>query len=228
MNATITLKEQRVLDLERLRISRDIHDDLGPRLTEIVVLSELAQRSKARTRDLEAHIRRLSLVAREAARDLNAIIWSVNPRHNSTESLVDYIFGYAEKYLQPASIRCRLDTVEKLPRCPLPSEARHHLFLVVKEALNNVVKYACAAEVKLSFRVEKGALVLAIEDDGRGFCISKGSRSGNGLLNMERRIREIRGHLQIWSRLGEGTRIEVRLPLQSALENADKRLYCRG
>ena len=86
----MTTLQQRALNTERLRISRDIHDNLGSRLTEIILLSELACRNKSKTQELERHVGRLSSVAREVVRDLDAIVWAVNPKNDFLDNLAAY------------------------------------------------------------------------------------------------------------------------------------------
>jgi signal transduction histidine kinase len=226
MNTTLTLKQQRALDRERLRISQDIHDDVGARLTELILLSDLAQRSTARANELEAHIGRLSTVAREVARDLNAIVWAVNPHHDSTDSLAAYIFQYAKRYLDTASVRCRLEAPEELPHWPLAPDVRHNLFLVVKEALNNIVKHSRASEAVVSLEAANSTLLLTIQDNGRGFSPADSCACGNGLKNMQRRVRDISGRFELRSRSGQGTQIQVRLRVKTSVGHAYKR--CSG
>src|SRR5262245_47248940 len=150
----MTTLQQRALNNERLRISRDIHDNLGSRLTEMILLSDLARRNTAKAQELEMHVGRLSNIAREVVRDLDAIVWAVNPKNDFLDNLAAYIFRYVEKFLGMTSIRFRVDVAEQMPHRPLSSEARHSLFLVVKEALNNIVKHSAATEVWVRARRE--------------------------------------------------------------------------
>jgi signal transduction histidine kinase len=219
MNATIGIESQRLLEDERLRISRDIHDDLGARLTEMVLLSDLAQRHRDRADQVEAHIGRLSAIAREVVRDLDSIIWSVNPRNDFLDSLGNYILSYAERYLGMAAIRCRVDVPEDLPHWPLSSHTRQNLFMVVKEALNNIVKHSKASEVRLQLRMDDSFITLTIEDDGQGFLGARAQARGNGLQNMEKRIRDLGGRFELLSQLGHGTQVKLRLRIREVSED---------
>lgn len=216
MNLTVTSKQQRVLDNERLRISRDIHDDLGARLTEMMLLSDQVKRDKSRADQVDAYVGRISDVAREAVRDLDAIIWAVNPKNDFLDSLGAYIFQYVEKYLGMTLIRCRLDADDELPHYPLPSEVRHNLFLVVKEAINNIVKHSGASEVWVRFKSENSALAITIEDNGKGFLAGENPRCRNGLQNMENRVRDIGGQFELMSQIGQGTQIKIQLNLKKS------------
>ena len=160
------LEWQRVIERDRGRIARDIHDDLGAGLTQITLLSELARRESPH--EMEAHLVQISDTARELTQAVDEIVWAVNPRQDTLDGLVNYICQFAQEYLTVAGILCRLDVPGHLPPLPLSADVRHNLFLAVKEALNNIVKHAQAREVRLRLIQEHGRLTLVIEDDGRG------------------------------------------------------------
>ena len=208
----MTKLQQRALDTERLRISRDIHDNVGSRLTEIILLSELARRNQAKASELDMHVGRLSTVAREVVRDLDEIVWAVNPKNDYLDNLADYIFEYVENFLGMTSIRFRVDVAEEVPHQPLSSAARHNLFLVVKEALNNVVKHSGATEVWVRAKKVNGDLTFEVEDNGKGFE-PRPEGLGNGLGNMEKRMQEVGGRFSVESCSGAGTRVRLSVPL---------------
>lgn len=213
------LEQQRALERERARIAKDIHDDLGAGLTQILLQSAMAQRSPLD--ETRVHLEQISERARELIRDMDEIVWAVNPKHDSLESLATYLSKYAQEYLALAGIRCRLDLPETLPQQSLTSEQRHNLFLAVKEALTNVVKHAGATQVRLSLALDGTVLRLVISDDGRGFDVVRltgetgahcGLR-GNGLPNMARRMAALGGRCTVRSSPGAGTSVELVLPL---------------
>ena len=151
---------------------------------------------------------------------MDATVWAVNPRNDTLDSFVSYTCTYAGDFLKSAGIRCRLDVPEKVPERGLTAEVRHNLFLVVKEALHNVVKHAAAHEVWIRVATRADGFTLAIEDDGNGFdsksdgatnsSESTGrSRQGNGLRNMRQRVEDIQGCFALNSELGQGTAICV-------------------
>jgi signal transduction histidine kinase len=159
--------------------------------------------------------------ARELTRAMDEIVWAVNPKHDTLDSLVTYLGRYAQNYLSAATIRCRLDVPLHLPAWALTSEVRHNLFLAFKESLNNVVKHAGASEVRVSLELQPGGFVLLIVDNGRGFDWNRmkervnqspdGVRlaGGNGLLNMRRRMEEVGGHCEWVTAPSEGTRVRL-------------------
>jgi signal transduction histidine kinase len=102
---------------------------------------------------------------------------------------------------------------EALPPALLTAQTRHDLFLAVKEALNNAAKHSGATEVWLRIRSEANELLVAVEDNGRGFDPAATNAPGNGLDNMRARLQAAGGRTEIVSRPGQGTMVRFRLPL---------------
>jgi len=208
------LERQHALEAERSRISQDLHDDLGTSLTEIKLLSAVASspaRSPAEVKDCLAGINHKAL---ELVTALDEIVWAVNPRNDSLRNLVNYLCLFAQEFLRPASVQCRLDVPAGLPDLPLNAEQRHTLFLVTKEALANAAKHAAASEVWLRVAWRDATLSLAIEDNGRGFEEHALKPGRNGLTNIHQRMQQLGGRAEIQSASGQGTkvRLELRLP----------------
>ncbi len=204
------LEQQAALDKERARIARDIHDDLGGRLTEVELLLESAMRTPPQK--LNGQIYRISATVRQAGESLDEIVWAVNPRHDTLPRLLDYLGQYAMEFLQTANIRCRVDFPDDPPSQAVPPEVRHNLFLSVKEALNNVGRHSQATELWLRVSLPKGELKIVIEDNGKGFDGAPKDADDDGLRNMQRRMVEIGGRFEIETRPGAGTRISLTLP----------------
>jgi ligand-binding sensor domain-containing protein/signal transduction histidine kinase len=208
------LEQQHAIEKERTRIAQDMHDDLGARLSEIVLLSELTHRREAKPEQVHAMTGKISAAARDLVDNLDAIVWAVNPKNDSLNKFVQYLSECIPMYLEPAAIRCLFDVPSKLMDCPLSSEVRHNLFLVVKEALHNVVKHAQASEVRISLCVQNETLCLRLEDNGKAFPSQNDSAFGNGLLNMKDRVHRIGGQLNLESTPGKGTGILIRIPIK--------------
>jgi signal transduction histidine kinase len=173
-------------------------------------------------------VKQIAAMSRQGIRSLDEIVWAVNPRNDTLADLLDYSGQYAVNFLQPANIRCRVDFPEPAPARKLSADARHDLFLAVKEALNNVVKHSGATEVWLRARVTDGKLEWTIEDNGCGFSSSESSETRNaeletrnaaqadGLRNMRRRLASLGGVCSIESNAaepGRGTKIKFEVPL---------------
>jgi signal transduction histidine kinase len=209
----LELEQAHAVERERMRIARDIHDDLGARLTQMAFLSEMAA---GEIGDQGRAGKRMQVIAqgsRQAIRSLEEIVWAVNPRKDSLPHLVDYLSHYANEFFRASGIRCRQDLPLSVPEIPLPADIRHHLFLACKEALNNVHKHARASEVWLRMSVAEADLQVMIEDNGLGFDPSPDRPAGNGLPNLHTRLAAIGGHCRIDSQPGSGTRVRMTVPL---------------
>jgi signal transduction histidine kinase len=219
INRLRRLEQQHALDLERSRIARDIHDDLGSRFLRISVLGELSERNLPNPGQCRPCLEKLRATTREAFEALDEIVWAANPKHDSVAGLVTYLREYVPQSLSPAGIPCRLDFASPVPELPLGTEVRHHLFLAVKEALQNVVKHAQATEVSVRLELENGTLALQVKDNGRGFDLDAAalnippSALGNGLDNMRERMAQAGGRFAVRSAPGQGTEISLRVPL---------------
>lgn len=206
------LQLQRAMDHERQRIARDIHDDLGSGLTEIILVSDSLREEVPQTAASEKMVQAISTRARALTRAMDEVVWAINPRNDTLEHFLTYLNEYAQEYLTQAGVRCRCDVPLELPELPLSAEARHHLYLGCKEALNNIVKHAAASEVWLRLDLGPDSFTFSVEDNGRGFDPTAPSARGNGLLNLRRRLEELGGKCEIDSRPGAGTRVKFSLP----------------
>jgi signal transduction histidine kinase len=208
------LDRARALELERTRIARDIHDDLGANLTQIALLSELAQTDLEQPAQARSHLKQIFTTAGMVARQLDEIVWAITPANDTLEQFASYVCKYAQDNLRVAGIRCRLEVPESLPVYSMTSVERHDLFLAAKEALHNVVKHAHADQVWLRLTVQGSALVLVIEDNGKGIGErAVGVASGHGLANMRNRLKYVGGTFEQKSEVGLGTSVRLVLPL---------------
>jgi signal transduction histidine kinase len=208
------IERQREMEHERTRIARDLHDDLGTSLTQISMLSALANREKTPPAEAKEIIQQVRGRAKEMVIALDEIVWAVNPQNDSLNGLASYLGHFAEEFFQPTGIRCRLDIPAELPEKTLSAELRHHLFLAFKEALNNAARHSKATEVCVRIEYQANNLDISVKDNGRGFS-ANGSEatSGNGLPNMKRRLEQSGGTAEIISAVGKGTEIEFHVPL---------------
>jgi signal transduction histidine kinase len=219
--AIIHQKAQREAALEeRARIAKDIHDDVGSNLTFIMMLGERSREDIAKPRDLAVHTDKIVSYARATMQALDEIVWAINPQNDTLDSLVGYLNQYASQFFESTNMRCRLDAPEHLSSLVLPSEVRHDLFLVVKEALNNVLKHAQASEVTVGVAESAGVLEIAIEDNGCGFdaAASVGKGQGDGLENMRKRMAKIGGGFHLTSLPEQGTKLRLTVNVNGELQ----------
>ena len=142
---------------------------------------------------------------------MDELVWSVNAANDTVEGLVTRAIQFAETHGRAAGLRCRFDVPPSLPALDLSAEARRHVFLAVKEAINNAVKHAHASELRLVFTVEPAALIIDLVDNGIG--LPDGPSTGNGLRNLRDRMAAIGGHLALQPTPGGGTTVRLRVPL---------------
>lgn len=213
-------EQQRSLERERARIAQDIHDDLGASLTRITLLSQSARGDLDSPATAAEDLDRIYDTARDLTRSLDEIVWAVNPRHDTLDSLATYLGKFAQDFLGAAHIRCRLNMPVELPAWPLRAETRHNVFLAFKEALHNAVKHAAASEVRISLSLTDSAFILSVEDNGRGLQEkgshpAAGQKNGDtrdGLQNMRQRLAEIGGAFEIQSQPNAGARVTFHVP----------------
>ena len=163
------VEQQATIERERGRIARDIHDDLGNRLTKIQLLTGLAQRDRMLPDKTVTYVQQISSTARLATDALDEIVWAINPRNDTLPHLINYLGQFAVEFLRTADIRCDVDLPDHPPVRSVSTEVRHNLFLVIKESLNNIVRHAHATEVSFIIRVTDESIRVDIKDNGCGF-----------------------------------------------------------
>jgi signal transduction histidine kinase len=210
----LRLEAQTARETERARIAQDLHDDLGASLTEISMLAQIATEDRAATGASHDALSEIAGKAQRLVGALDEIVWAVNPRHDTLASLVDYLAASASEFLDSAGIALRLDVPQELPAIPIESECRHGLFLVVREALNNVVKHSGATEVQMRLKLDATRLEMAIEDNGRGIANGPAERD-EGLRGLYARMAKLGGECRIESAQDEGTSVRFLLPFAS-------------
>lgn len=205
------LEQARALEKERLRIARDMHDEIGSTLTEISILGELGREADGAPAKIHQTMAAMAEKSREALGSIGEIIWAIDPRNDELENFAAYIRRFALRICDHAGLHCRLDIPENRPDVRLSAEQRRDLFLVLKEALNNVIKHSGATEVTLRLTLENDAIMLEIADNGRGFDPTAVDKGGAGLMNMRHRAEEIGGTFSLLSDAGSGARVRVYL-----------------
>jgi signal transduction histidine kinase len=203
------LEQQNAVEKERLRIAKDMHDDLGASLTRISILSELAKKQEGHSQKVQQVISQISEISGGVVDDMSEIIWALNPRNDTLDSFTAYIRQYASSYLESAGLEVRFLFPGSVPAILMSSELRRNLFLIVKEALHNVVKHAGAKNVHLELLFSEPVLRINLADDGQGFSDEKVQGTGNGLQNMRKRAEEIGGRFDMESKPGFGTTIHL-------------------
>jgi len=208
------LQHQRELEQERLRIARDIHDDLGARVTEISLLSAMAPDQAAFPKNARADFDRISHMSRDLIAALYETVWAVSPENDNLYALGNFVRQITSQLCEVAQLRCRFQ-IPALPRdVQVSSQTRHNIIMAVKEAVHNVIKHASASELTIRVAFTGGLLTVWIQDNGRGFQAAS-KTDGNGLANMQRRLESLGGNCVIESQPGQGTSVHLTLRIET-------------
>jgi len=205
---------RQALQLERLRskISTDLHDDIGSTLSSISILSDMALKEKniSSNAAMMEEIKENSVMLMEKMDD---IVWSINPKNDSLENLLLRIRRFATRLFEARNIDYRIEIPDSIRTIRLPMDYRQHVYLIMKEAINNLVKYAEATETQLLVNYSNSHLEVNINDNGKGFDTIL-PYTGNGILNMQQRAHLMNANLQIDSKPGTGTSISLRIKIK--------------
>jgi len=211
-------REERIAELEsvRSRIATDLHDDIGASLTQIAVLSEVAQTQARQGAPAEEPLVKISDVSNELVGTMSDIVWSINPSKDHLSDLSQRMRRFAADILAARSIKFHFAGNDSANEVVIGSNLRREVFLIFKETINNVVKHSSAKNVWADLEVANGRLKLSIKDDGNGFDNSgSGAGEGNGLTSMARRSREMGGEFSIRSKIGGPTIVSADFPIDS-------------
>jgi ligand-binding sensor domain-containing protein/two-component sensor histidine kinase len=211
----------RALELERVRtrIATDLHDDVGANLSQIAILSEVARaQAGEREQAIDQPLSRIASLSRESVDAMSEIVWAIDPHHDRFNDLASRMRRLASEVFPPRGIALEFRTTGD-PTVPVGAVARRELFLVFKEAINNIIRHAGATRVEVILRVDGRRLSLTVSDDGRGFRpITHGP--GQGLRSMRRRAASLGGTLEVISQPGQGTRVTLAIPIRSHASRA--------
>jgi len=200
---------------ERLRVSQELHDDIGSTLSGIVLYSHLAENQiqSRHTNEVERSLNMIQQSANDMVNKLSDIIWSVNPEHNSIRNLFQKLKEYAAEIGAAKNIKVTADSPESLAELQLPVKIRHNVYLLFKEAINNAVKYSDASLLQLSVHYSDHSVDFAISDNGKGFDITT-VKTGNGLMNMKKRANDNHAKFCLQSITQKGTLISLQCSMK--------------
>lgn len=204
------VRQRRRRDIEalRLRLARDLHDEIGSNLASLAVTGELAAETAAM--DQREDWREVQRVSRESMEAMREVLWVLGAREEAGIDLATRLQRTAQRMLARQKIEWL--GAPQSPPANWTLEARREVFLFFKETLANVVRHARAHRVELRAQVTGGEYVLSVCDDGVGFDPAH-AREGVGLKSLRERARDLHGELTIKSKAGEGTTVTLRAPL---------------
>jgi len=219
-------EQQHAMERERTRIARDMHDEIGSKLTRISFLSEAARNATVPDNPAAPQVEAIANTSRELLQALDEIVWAVNPRNDNLEHLAGYLEQHAREYFQGTAVDCAITVPDQLPEVPLSAELRHNVFLAFEEALSNALQHAGATRVGIDMTLKPHAFAILVRDNGAGFvCPAAPSNSGrhDGLRNMRDRLRAVGGRCTVTSEPGKGTSVCLEFPLDGFRPSVENR-----
>ncbi len=204
-------RSKRLLEIEKVRnnIARDLHDDMGSALSSINILSQVALIEK--NGNTQGYLQRIGDQSARMMEDIGDMVWSINPRNDSMNQVLIRMREFASEIFELKNIEY-LFTENGIEHLTLNAEQRKNLFLIYKETINNAAKYSQADTIEINLHQQGHALVMSIKDNGQGFDEQK-IKAGNGLRNLRERAKEINATLELKSKVGVGTEVNLKVPL---------------
>ncbi len=204
----IRYREQQLKKLLTMRnkIANDLHDDVGSALSTINLYSEVAKNKSGTNKELEPILDKITGISTEMQENMTHIVWSLQPRNDNFDQMLLRIKSYALENLSVKDIEIQFDIDEKLSGIKIAANKRKELFLIYKEVLNNIQKYAGATQVYIQFKRASTHLRMEIRDNGVGFDINA-MHDGNGMFTMRERAAALDGNFVMTSEPGKGTTV---------------------
>ncbi|GAB3802018.1 hypothetical protein GCM10028819_30470 [Spirosoma humi] len=190
----------------RKQIAHDLHDEVGSTLSSISLLSGMVKGliEQNRPESVERAIQKINTDARQILDAMDEIIWTLNPGNDSLHRIAIRLQEYAQPLMESKDIRFSLVADPALDVLPISMEVRRNLYLIGKEAINNLVKYSQASQATMRFEHQKEQLRVVIEDNGRGFDTAQPSQR-TGQSSMQQRAKAMGGSLEVRSAPEQGT-----------------------
>jgi signal transduction histidine kinase len=207
------MRQQKALEIDRSRIARDLHDQLGASMTQLSLLAEMIEADKDLPGEVEAHAQQITRTANHTTHTLDEIVWAVNPANDTLNGLINYICKNAQDYLHVAGLKYRFDVPAQIPEIPLAPEVRHNVFLAAKEAITNVVRHSKGTGAWIRLRLAGERFALEIADDGTGTSPTARESHRNGLRNMSKRMEDVGGTFSLGRAPEGGTLVTLSAPL---------------
>ncbi|MCO5248197.1 MAG: tetratricopeptide repeat protein [Chitinophagales bacterium] len=204
------IKRREQLEKMRSDIAGDLHDDIGSTLSSIKIFSDLAIKQSEQGKDIRATLQQVSNLTNKIANNIREIVWSVNPSNDTIQALVEHLRKVATEIIGTSEIQLIFDTQIDQQEVKILPNKRKNIIMIFKEAINNARKYSKTNKINIHLSQKGQQLHLIIKDFGNGFDKEKIER-GNGLNNMEKRVKEMSGTITIESNTETGTEINLKI-----------------
>jgi signal transduction histidine kinase len=196
------------------KISQDLHDDVGSSLSSLQVYSTVAQQvmetEPAKAKEMLSKIAVQSGLLME---NIGDIVWAMKPEATQMIHLNTKIKNFVSDVLSAANINYVINIEESAEHLIKNIAAKRNILLIIKEAINNVVKYSSATDVLVTIKKIDDHICVQVADNGKGFDAAIAKTKGDGLTNMQKRAAELKGIFEITTTLGKGTTVSALLPI---------------
>lgn len=212
---TYALYRYRLAQLMRLervrnRIARDLHDDVGSSISTIAIYSKIVKEHLGSpTFNNEPLLKKITDNVNEIMEAMSDIVWNINTKNDDFDQIIMRMQEHAHQLFEAKGYTLHFHFDESLNHMRLKMERRRDFYLIYKEALNNIAKYANGNNVWISLSTVNAQISLTIRDDGAGFDSETIRKGSNGLTNMQYRTTALGGKIEIRSALGKGTEIRL-------------------
>jgi len=206
-------RNKRKMEAEKVRsrIARDLHDDMGSTLSTINILSEMAKKKiDTDIPNTKKFIHQISDNSVRMMESMDDIVWNIDPSNESMENVLSRMREFAGNLLEASGINYSFREDKEVGCMNLELGKRHDLFMIFKEAVNNLAKHSGCCNAAIELSVKKNILQLLITDNGKGFK-NDGFSEGNGIGNLYKRAAALHGTLIIDSQINKGTKIELKI-----------------
>jgi signal transduction histidine kinase len=209
----VILEKQLAVQLERQRISSEMHDDIGAGLSGIKLLAEMTK-NKVKDEKASNEVEKIYQSVSDISSKMREVIWSLNTENDHLSSLISYIQRQVRLWLENYPCQLSVTIPEKIPDVEISGEARRNILLTVKEAVHNIIKHSGADKVNITIACDK-QLVISVADNGQGFHLDENAYAGNGLKSMRNRIDHLNG--KFFMKNHQGSTLVFEVPLKPVL-----------
>lgn len=205
----LEIEKKNILIQERERIIKDMHDDIGGSLNSIRLISDVILERNLPEKKMYECVTKIASTSKNISHQIKTVVWSLDVEKDSLINLIEYIKHFAFDLFQFSPIELKFTTEMTFEDCFINGFFRKNVFLVVKESLTNIQKHSSATKAEVKIELDNAVLLIEIKDNGTG--IQKTNPTGNGLNNIQKRIAEIKGTIEIYN--NNGTTFKILLPL---------------
>ena len=200
------------LDLVKSKIAYEMHQDIG---NDLNALQYKISNWHSKNGSISSpEYDQLQNSSKQIITKVNNIVWSLKTEKTHLPSLIDYLLNYAEDILGTTKMTFNYKITSNIPKLKIDVETKKHIYLLFKEALNNAIKHAQASEINVEISYIKRKLTISIIDNGNGFKLNEINK-GNGIDNMENRIKKLNGNLYFLPKLPNGSIVQFELKIQN-------------